>query len=363
MFADYQNGLVNLSASILKSFGVEPAHPTLPQMDALLARPFSNVVVMLLDGMGASTVRSLLPTDGFFNTHMEGVLSSVFPPTTTAATIALMAGRMPCETGWLGWKQYFPALDRIVVPFTNTDYYTKEPITACHAASTYIPWNSIFDTIDGAGVGRAYHVSPFGRTRTDTFDAWLHSIRSICAAEGRKFVYAYWEEPDSVMHQTGCRSAQTAAELRRLEAAVSALAETLEDTLLIVTADHGHRDTTYYSLEDYPELREMLVRPTSLEHRAVVFYVRDEDRARFPAAFRRAFGADFLLFTKAEVLEKQLFGPGAHHPLFETFIGDFLAVSVSDKGIVESRACRQFRSNHAGMTREEMEIPWIVVRR
>ena len=30
MFADYQNGLVNLSASILKSFGVEPAHPTLP---------------------------------------------------------------------------------------------------------------------------------------------------------------------------------------------------------------------------------------------------------------------------------------------------------------------------------------------
>ena len=84
-----------------------------------------------------------------------------------------------------------------------------------------------------------------------------------------------------------------------------------------------------------------------------MFYVRDEDRARFPAAFRRAFGADFLLFTKAEVLEKQLFGPGAHHPLFETFIGDFLAVSVSDKGIVESRACRQFRSNHAGMTREE----------
>ena len=154
MFADYQNGLVNLSASILKSFGVEPTHPTLPQMDALLARPFRNVVVMLLDGMGADTVRSLLPPDGFFNTHMEGVLSSVFPPTTTAATIALMAGRMPCETGWLGWKQYFPALDRIVVPFTNTDYYTKEPITACHAASTYIPWDSIFDAIDGAGVGR-----------------------------------------------------------------------------------------------------------------------------------------------------------------------------------------------------------------
>ena len=49
--------------------------------------------------------------------------------------------------------------------------------------------------------------------------------------------------------------------------------------------------------------------------------------------------------------------------LSEADIGDFLAVSVSDKGIVESRACRQFRSNHAGMTREEMEIPWIVVRR
>ena len=58
MFADYQNGLVNLSASILKSFGVEPAHPTLPQMDALLAHPFSNVVVILLDGMGSAQPES-----------------------------------------------------------------------------------------------------------------------------------------------------------------------------------------------------------------------------------------------------------------------------------------------------------------
>ena len=49
------------------------------------------------------------------------------------------------------------------------------------------------------------------------------------------------------------------------------------------------------------------------------------------------------------------------HPKFEEFIGDFLAIAISDKGIVYSQDSNQFISNHAGMTEEEMNIPVIAI--
>ncbi len=363
MFPDYRHSLVNISASVLRAFGVEASHPTLPELDALLAYPYRNVVILLLDGMGDGAVRDLLAPEGFFNRHRQGAVSSVFPPTTTAATLSLMTGKTPCETGWLGWKQYFPALDRIVVPFTNTDYYTGERIATCHAARTFLYGSYIFDAVDRAGMGRAYHVSPFGTTRADTWEALTRHIRMLCAQAGRKLIYAYWEQPDNIMHKTGSHSEQTKAELRMLETAVEALCGALKDTLLIVTADHGHRDTVYHNLDDYPEIRQMLVRPPALESRACAFYVREADRARFPAVFRRVFPSGFRLFSKAEVLQNGMFGTGEHHPLFEAFIGDFLAVSVAEYGIVYDARCRQFCSNHGGLTPDEMQVPFIVVRR
>ena len=49
---DYNRCLVNLSQSILKHFGVETSANTLPEVDAMLDKGYSNVVVLLLDGMG-----------------------------------------------------------------------------------------------------------------------------------------------------------------------------------------------------------------------------------------------------------------------------------------------------------------------
>ncbi|MBU3174905.1 hypothetical protein KPL47_00825 [Clostridium estertheticum] len=81
----------------------------------------------------------------------------------------------------------------------------------------------------------------------------------------------------------------------------------------------------------------------------------------FKTEFYKAFGKDFLLFSKAEVLEANLFGEGQAHKKFEEFIGDFLAVAIGDQGIAYSPKSKQFLSNHAGMTKQEMMVPFIVV--
>lgn len=361
MYADYDNCLINLACSVLKEFEAPYSHPTLPQMDELLQKRYQNVVILLLDGMGSGIVRHHLDPDGFLRRHQLGSFSSVFPPTTTSATVSLMSGLTPCEHGWLGWKQYFREVDRIIIPFQNTDFYSGETAAEYDVAQRQIPYQSIFDQINETGGGKAYYVSRHGTTHIDTFEELTATINSLCSTKERKFIYAYWHQPDTMLHYNGCRDESVTNELRRIEKDIEKMAGNLADTLLIVTADHGHKDITYFTLTDYPEIIKMLKRPPSLESRASAFHVREENMNEFPIAFTNAFGNDFILFSKEDVKREKLFGSGVPHIQFDEFIGDYLAVSGSNMGIVYSDAVIKFRSEHAGMSAEEMTIPFIAI--
>jgi hypothetical protein len=106
---------------------------------------------------------------------------------------------------------------------------------------------------------------------------------------------------------------------------------------------------------------KMLERPITIETRSACFYVKEEYRNNFAKEFYKAFRDDFLLLSKKEVIEQKLFGNGNPHPKFEEFIGDFMAVAISDQGIVYSHESKQHASNHAGLTSQEMMVPFIAV--
>ena len=89
---DYENCLVNLANSVLKRFGAETMHKTLPSADAYLSKGHRNVVVLLMDAMGMSILEKHLDKDGFFRSNLVGTFDSVYPPTTVAATTSLISG-------------------------------------------------------------------------------------------------------------------------------------------------------------------------------------------------------------------------------------------------------------------------------
>ena len=361
MCADYSNSLVNLSCSVLKRFGAEYGHKTLPCADEWMGKGFRNVVVVLLDGMGCEAIDFHLKEDGFFRSHYRCGISSVFPPTTTAATTTMESGLTPAEHGWLGWSLYFGEIHKVVNAFTNQDQYERCAAEDYHVASRFIPYTKIYDKINRAGVGHGYSVSHFGTNKIETLDEMCEEIQRLCGQEDEKYIYAYWEEPDSTMHDQGCHSECVTRELEYLEGKIARMSDRLEDTLLIVTADHGHIDLSHYILTDYPDILEMLRLPISVEARAAAFYVKEEFREEFPKRFRRHFGEEFLLFSAKEMREKQIFGDGTPRERFRELAGDFLAVATADKGFAWSRNLPMFRSNHAGMTEQEMMVPLIVV--
>lgn len=362
LYPDYGNCIANLACSVMKRFGVEPPNPTLPLADALLSeRRYRNIVVMLLDGMGNNIIEANLEPDGFFRRHLAGTYSSVFPPTTVAATTAMDSGLFPVQSAWLGWTGYFPDVDKNVVYYLNCDFDTDEQIEGESIAWRYVPYRSIHDRIRAAGCASRY-LAPFAEPRPESFGALCREVERLCGEDGEKYVHAYWDQPDTTMHRNGCFGEPAVSTLRELEKAVGELAAELSDTLLLITADHGHINSPKAVVTDYPDITECLVRMPSIEPRCLNLFVREGMDEQLKTAFKEHFDGKFLLMSKAEVKERELFGKGSPHPRFDEMLGDYIAVAVDDVSIY-NRSCKNFVGAHAGLTRDEMIIPLIAVKR
>ena len=368
---DYDNCLVNLANSILKKFGVPTDATTLPLADRYLKNDCKNVVILLLDAMGISIIEKHLAKDGFFRSHYVGSFNSVYPPTTVAATTSIISGKYPNEHGWLGWDMYYPRLDKNVTVFTNTDQLVEnngvlqEPKQAAdfNAGFTYTPYTSIVEKINDAGK-KAYFSMPFIEPYPNDIDKILDRVQSLCKEDGKKYIYAYWNEPDSTMHRTGTVSKETHQVIIDLEKKVEEYAKSLDDTLLFITADHGHIDCKNYCILDYPDIMECLTRMPSIEPRTLNLFIKDEYKETFPEVFDRHFGDSFVLLNKEEVLDKKLFGIGKDHKDLKDMIGDYVAISVSDVSVFNThQEAKEMPGGHAGLTLEEYMIPLIVVER
>ncbi len=359
---DYEKCIMNLPNSILEKFDIcEEGRQRLHLLDPYLAKEYENIVVILLDGMGTSIVERHLKEDGFFRTHQKNSYTSIFPPTTVAATTSVVSGLAPCQHGWLGWDCYFPKIDKNVTVFMNTESGTDTPAADYPVASTYCRYESVGAKIRANG-GQAYEVTPFVEPFPKSFEEISGRIRTLCRKPGKKYIYSYWTEPDHIMHEKGCCGSEAAQAVRELEEQVQKLCEELESTLVIVTADHGHIDSEGAAITDYPRIMECLVRMPSIEPRALNLFVKEDKREQFEQEFSKEFGDKFLLWTKEQVLNSKIFGTGAQHPDFREMLGDYLAIAVDDLSIYNSREEKEFFIGvHAGLTEEEMMIPLIVI--
>ncbi len=358
-YPEYGNCTANLACSILNYFGIVPPNKTLKLADsALNKKRYKNIVVLVLDGLGISSLNYHLKGEGFFFNHLSGQYSSTFPPTTVASTTALQTGLYPVQSGWLGWMSYFAQIDKNVVYFTNREYMSDEPCEV-NVAKEFVPYESVQQKVKKAGF-KGYSVMRYtDDVKCETFDEILDNIVRLCKEDERKYIYAYWGEPDHTMHLEGVLGTNITDIILELEKKCKEAFLELNDTLIFITADHGHIDVNNKFLPDYPSIWECLERLPTLEARAVNFFVKPEKEEQFLREFEKHFGEHFILFTRQEVIDKKLFGEGTAHRLFDSMLGNFVAAGITDWSFTYKP--EEFKGNHAGLTKEEMEIPLIVI--
>ncbi len=358
VYPDYKNCIANLPNSIVKYFGGEPAGDTLPMLEPYLEKKYRNIVVFLLDGMGKAIVERHLAAEGPFRSNLAGIYTSTFLSTTVAATTSMMSGKQPCEHGWLGWDCYYPQIGKNVTCFYNLEQGTETPAAEYDVPWTYTPYESIIEKIKKLGKNAVMY-APFWEPKTDDIRDMCERAKRDCAEPGEHYIYVYWNQPDGRLHREGCGADTVHEMMLYMEQCINEFAASTEDTLVIVTADHGHLDTEHVVLQDYPQLTDCLKRLPSLEPRVLNLFVKEEKKEFFVNEWNRLFGDRFVLMPVEEVIRRQLMGTGTPHPLFRSMLGDYLAIAIGDLTVFYYGS-NYFVSNHGSLTEDEMLIPLIV---
>jgi len=358
-------------------------------------------------------------------------ITSVYPTETAAAITSLNTGRTPAEHGLLGWNLRLPPVDRTVqtLPFltrpaddariaaadTDGDTATADsdsvavsvvptapsvpaetPPTGLTTATDgavdgtdLFDGRSVYERLADAGVeSHAIQPSrivggPYGEVATagaqrhgvDSVAAFALSIRrQLAAATEPTYVYAYWPNVDSAAHDAGTRSPDYDAELAAVCAAVERELDRLDDataaeTLLLATADHGHRQSApseAVDLSKLPAVWENLARHDDGRPVLPTGGPRNLHLHVQPGAVDTVRGALAAAPFEARILDGQtavddgLFGTGEVSPKLRERVGDLIVVPESvGVWFGDEQRKLDFVGQHGGQHPEETHVPFV----
>jgi len=400
---DYDGGgLVNIASTVLELCGARtPADPPpLRGIEPALLEGVRNVVVVLCDGLG-SDQRQRLATAGdvpFLARILQRAAkheaaqlidaTTIFPSTTAAAVTTMQTARTPQEHGNIAyflWLEEFAVVAQMLrwgaAAQKRGSFFDDRSIDP----RTYAKVPSIHKAIRDHG-GRSYIVEPEifrneAMTRMHgaeaTYVGYLlpstMGVRVRQLLDGRPeddsplYIYAYWSGVDTVAHWYGPRGPEHAAEAalfdRDLERGIGDRKP--GDTLVILTADHGHASVDpdrLIDLEADVELRALLRNPIAGEPRVV--FLHTDRAADVKAYLEHAYPGTFFLIDREDAIEAGLFGRG-DPTLVRKRVGEVLAMVSDDRGAsvvrVDGQVVRH-RGSHGGMTADEMRIPVLLWR-
>lgn len=346
-----------------------------------------TVVVVVVDGFGFEQYERHHADHGFFARLTDRTpvwpLTTVFPSETATAMGTYMTGRMPVEHGLIGWN----------IPIKNTvieslPFETKDGTDAGEALGIerdrLREGTSIAEQLHNAGVetrqvipesivtGDAA-VPSVTQLPYDDLDAFSGQLRAAIQDADSGFVHAYLPHVDTVAHEVGTSGTGYRSVLHEvsaaLERAIGGVAETIaERTLLTVTADHGHVDTTpegNVDLLGFDRVRNVIERDahgTPLlggGGRNVHFYAEDN-----PERIRDVLTDEFeeceaLVLLREEALDEGLFGPGEPSTTFARQCGD--VVVIPREKIIwhgDKSEKLQYTGMHGGLHPDEQLVPF-----
>lgn len=363
MIVDYNRSILSYIASIRNYLGLDSSYEADKDFyNYINSRKPEKVFLLLVDAMGISIIEKLLPEDSFIRNNLKYTTNTVLPSTTTAATTSIRNGKAPIENAWIGWCQYLKEVDDIIIPFKSCGFYNDKTYET-DIFNRYVPVSATDIELNQKGI-RATTINPsFDPNGCKSFIEMCDRLLKYSNNNEYRYIYAYWDQLDSIMHEKGTKSIEARNHILEIDNHLKRLYENKsEDTMIVVIADHGQIDITrYYDLYK-SEYDKYFYRYPALEYRFVTLYVKDEYKDIFEKQFKEEFKDDYLLLNKKDTLDLNIFGDRNMHPLFEEFIGEYIAIAKSDMSFRYSVYKKQhFIGSHAGMTKDELMIPIIVL--
>ncbi|WP_028479391.1 alkaline phosphatase family protein [Nocardia sp. CNY236] len=367
--------LADILPAVAASFGIGGYDP-------LDLTPNRDVVVLLIDGLGAELLArhpDIAPT---MTANVATTLTAGFPSTTATSLTSLAVGA-PCAThGIVGSSFAMPASDgpRLLYPLrwrldSTIDAIEEYPPETVQRNSSRLQDLAVHGVEihyvvpayqRASGLTRAAFRAPGTLHPAADLDEVRAAILEVSARAGTRsrFTYAYFPDLDSTGHRHGPDSAQALEVLRDIDTCVADLLTDLPTTCtLLVTGDHGmiHADEVI-DLDTRSRLHQD-VRLIGGEARVRHIYL--ERAAALPdvaAQWSAELSTHARVVSRAEALDEHWFGRTAPDPAVLDRIGDLVAVAEGRSVLVcpgREPVESTMIGHHGAWTADEQLVPLI----
>ena len=390
VFPDYKGYcIVNVPSLIRSILGLKTDASVLAQLGTTF-RGHERVVFLVLDGLGYRKTQALFREhpDSALRTLSESgshlPVTSVFPSTTVSALTSLSTGLTPLEHGMIGYRLYL----RETASITNMIRFSTIGNPRSDSAfdigldpASLVPQPTVHEQLDTQNI-HAHSVLPSyiaasglstalykGCTKMHpavSLPDMLAKTRQILReSKGKTFVSLYWPGLDSVGHVMGPDSESYRDEFYAVDDAIRrGLMDQLDDTLLIVTADHGFvsmAPADYALLNETFDADRALLMPPVGEPRASYLFARTGGRQSILDAFSDPRDDGLICLDSEELLASGLLGIRTPHREIVNRVGDAALLSTGSAGVFQDYPdAAVLRGMHGGLTEDEMLVPLII---
>ncbi len=379
---------MNLAQSLAVLTGVPAAAPLDPVVWSDVPRErIRRVVLFISDGLGYLRLKRLTAADSDLRaavahfTRGRGFvpITSVAPSTTACALPTLWTAEPPAVHGMAGTFLYLPEFAMLgnMLEFSPVGG-THPPLTFARwgrQPETFIPVPSIAQTLaahgvplhsvlpqilENSGLSQLLHRAVINHLHLGGSDAWERLTEVLTTTRGTNAcIFMYWPYVDAFSHMHGAEHPSILNEIKAEFAALNAVldSEQVQDgqTLVLMSADHGHHDAP--NVADIAPLADALRLGVGGDERFAYLYLREGEKTRVSAALEKDYADKVAWFDAEAALQAGLFGNGTPHPEFLQRVGDLILVPRLTYRLTNGAPPMPAISIHAGMSDEEMMVP------
>lgn len=358
MIPDYSGACISNVVPLL----VDPGDTTPVWMPADAVEA-SQVVLLVVDGLGWEQLRdrsSIAPT---LSAMTGGPIDSVCPTTTSTALTSITTGLPPGEHGVVGYRVATDTgvLNVLRWSVGGRDVRAVEPPEKVQS-------HDVFGAQRPAVVTRAdFRQTGFTRAHLDgvRFRGYraLSSLVTEVGIAGRQhepFTYAYYDSLDSVAHEYGLGEHYD-AEIAAIDSLVDRILAVLPSgAALVITADHGQVEVGDRVIELHPDVVS-LCSMQSGEGRFRWLHARPGRQTELLEAARRHHADTGWVVSCDEVIDGGWFGPRVSDAA-RARLGDVALVARDDVAYFDADDTGPYKliGRHGSLTAAEVRVPLLV---
>ncbi|MEE4194523.1 MAG: alkaline phosphatase family protein [Anaerolineae bacterium] len=396
--------ILNIPTSIVKHLsGSTFGHASLlPEIEAaFFPKQYQHIALVLVDGLGYDWLYEYLQEEGqrpealrfwhhILSDAVIAPLTSISPSTTAAALSTFWTGRPPVAHGILGYEVWLKEFGILANMILHSPAPARGAVGSIYAAgfdpTTFLPVETIGPHLKAHGVKtRSFqHISIVDSGLSSMLDAesqrlpyktvtdmWFNFEEALLAEpQQSSYNWLYWGDHDGLGHRWGVSHPRLhnqfeAFGLEMMRALERLRRENLKDTLILITADHGHLVTPRnprYDLLNYPDMMDLLAMDPSGDNRLPYFYASTDNLEQVKHRFYQHWTEEEFEFIPSQAaLEAGLFGTGEQYQRAKDRIGDWLVLPKGTAYLWWSGRPDPLHGRHGGLSRTEMLVPLIAI--